>query len=400
MIRIWGFIHREALQDLIGRWMLDRLEPSDRMALMRLVHFNSVYVARYLPLLTEGLLHRLHGCHLTSRMSLNKGDLKDQLIAHRPAHLRTQSTGGSERTSRLIAAYQAEPGLFYRETPFRGILYLAELDGRPTYVGSNRIKRIRRLAEKSARKVVDWLHAEIKRQAERDQEFNGALADALKHAEPPELERVEGVLMRRLRDTPPAQWPDDLEINDVAGIKVVIEPDEEEPLLGALQDLGCRLVEREPHTGAYTALNLIVDYQPDKARILAQALPAKVIGVFREHGIQAGEANRWFDAFVRSGEASVRVEIICSDYEQTLEGEIGRCMHEDRIIRQRQRREYQGHLAQNVEFLLELLFTLPAAPDVRLERLPVRLWDRYLPDYFDEVKRALFHLPSVELNLD
>ncbi len=367
---------------------------------MRLVHFNSVYVARYLPLLTEGLLHRLHGCHLTSRMSLNKGDLKDQLIAHRPAHLRTQSTPGSERASRLIAAYHAEPGLFYRETPFRGILYLAVLDGRPTYVGSNRIKRIRRLAEKSARKVVDWLHTETRRQADRDPEFTGARADAPKHAGPPELERIEGELMRRLRDRPPAQWPEDLEINDLAGIKVVIEPDEEERLIGILDDLGCRLVEREPHTAAYTALNLIVDHQPDKDRVLAQALPAKVMGVFREHGIQAGEANRWFDAFVRGGEASVRVEIICSDYEQTLEGEIGRCMHEDRIIRQRQRLEYQGHLAQNVEFLLELLFTLPAAPDVVLERLPVRLWDRYLPDYFDEVKRALFHLPSVELNLD
>jgi hypothetical protein len=75
-------------------------------------------------------------------------------------------------------------------------------------------------------------------------------------------------------------------------------------------------------------------------------------------------------------------------------------MHEDRIIRQRQHPQHQGQLAQNVEFLLELVFTLPAAPDARLDQLPVRLWDRYLPDSFEEVKRVLFGLPSVELNLD
>jgi hypothetical protein len=96
----------------------------------------------------------------------------------------------------------------------------------------------------------------------------------------------------------------------------------------------------------------------------------------------------------------VRVEIICSDAEETLESEIGRCMHEDRIIRQRLGPAYQGHLSQNVEFLLEYLFALPAAPEARLDRLPVRLWERYLPDYFDEVKRVLFRVPSVELNLD
>ena len=46
---------------------------------------------------------------------------------------------------------------------------------------------------------------------------------------------------------------------------------------------------------------------------------------------------------------------------------------------------------------MEFLFNLPLAPDGPLERLPVRLWDRYLPDYFDEVKRRLFDLPSSEL---
>jgi hypothetical protein len=402
MIRITSFIHREALQDLIGRWMLDRLKPSDTMDLMRLVHFNSVYVARYLPILTERVLGAFHGGRLSSRMSLTKGDIKDQLIAHLP----DRALSGSERASRLIAAYHADPGLYYRETPFRGMLYFADMDGRAIYVGSNRIKRIRRLAEKSARKVVDWLYEEIKRQSDPDDGFGVAApaASAVSAAGPrssqSESEQRVLAMLRRLRETGSDGLSDHIEINDVAGIKVVVEPAEEERLLGVLQDLGCRLTERELHMGDYSAVNLLVDYPPDKGRILAEALPAKVIRVFRDYGVQSREVHRWFKTFVLGGEASVRVEIICSDYAETLEGEIGRCMHEDRIIRQRQRPEYQGQLAQNVEFLHELLFTLPAAPDARLDRLPVRLWDRYLPEYFDEVKRTLFHMPSVELNVD
>jgi hypothetical protein len=393
MITITGFIHRETLHDLIGRWMLDRFEPSDPTALLELVHFNSVYVARYLPLLAEGLLQGVHGARISRRTCFTKGDLKDQLVAYLP--------GASERSSRLVADYRADPGRFYRETPFRGTLFFADSDGQRRYVGSSRIKRIRRLAEKSARKVVDWLYEEILRQSRSDPRLpeSGATIGDLAH----DLDRLEAqgrVLMHRLRAMPVPGWPHDVEINDVAGIKVVIAPDMQRRPLQVLLDMGCRLVEREVHRGDYSAVNLLVDVCPDKDRILAQGLPEKVVRVFGAHGISPRETRGMFETFVLGGEPAVRVEIICSDAEETLESEIGRCMHEDRIIRQRLGRTYQGHLSRNLEFLLEYLFALPAAPEARLDRLPVRLWERYLPDYFDEVKRALFRVPSVELDPD
>lgn len=399
MITITGFIHREELHDLIGRWMLDRFEPSDPTALLQLAHFNSVYVAHYLPLLAQRLLQGLHGGAITRRTCVTKGDLKDQLAAYLP--------GASERASRLVADYRADPGRFYRETPFRGTLFFAESTGQRRYVGSSRIKRIRRLAEKSARKVVDWLCEESALQARSDPRFSESARTRCDLAgsphsdlldDPDALDAHGRVLLDLLRATPSPSWPHDVEINDVAGIKVVMEPDMEARLAEVLGGLGCRLVEREVHRGDYSAVNLLVDYAPDKERILAQGLPEKVVRVFRDHGVSPCETRRRFETFVRSGEPAVRVEIICSDAAETLESEIGRCMHEDRIIRQRLGRAYQGHLSQNVEFLLEYLFALPAAPEVRLERLPVRLWDRYLPDYFDEVKRVLFRVPSVELS--
>ena len=399
MITITGFIHREALHDLIGRWMLDRFEPSDPTALLGLVHFNSVYVARYLPLLVEGLLQGVHGGRITRRICVTKGDLKDQLAADLPIN--------SERARCLTADYRADPGRFYRETPFRGTLYFAESAGQRRYVGTSRIKRIRRLAEKSARKVVDWLCEEIILQARSDPRFSdsarprcdiaGAPRSDLLH-DPDMLDAHARELLDRLRATQSPRWPHDVEINDMAGIKVVMEPDMQARLAEILAELGCRLVEREVHEGDFSAVNLLVDYVPDKDRILAQGLPEKVVRIFRDHGVSPSETRRSFETFVRTGESAVRVEIICSDAAETLESEIGRCMHEDRIIRQRLGRAYQGHLSQNVEFLLEYLFSLPAAPEVRLERLPVRLWERYLPDYFEEVKRVLFRVPSVELN--
>jgi hypothetical protein len=399
MITITGFLHRDTLHDLIGRWMLDRFEPSDPTALLELVHFNSVYVARYLPLLAQGLLQDLHGGRITHRTCVSKGELKDQLVADLPS--------SSERASRLVADYRADPGFFYRETPFRGTLYFADSAGQRDYVGSSRIKRIRRLAEKSARKVVDWLCEGSLLQARSDPRISdsgGTRCDLAGPAhsdllpDPDTLDAHGRALLERLRAMPLPCWPRDVEINDVAGIKVVMESDGQARLAGILGGLGCRLLEREVHRGDYSAVNLLVDYAPDKEPILAQGLPEKVVRVFRDHGVSPGETRRRFETFVRSGEPGVRVEIICSGAEETLESEIGRCMHEDRIIRQRLGRTYQGHLSQNVEFLLEYLFALPAAPEARLDRLPVRLWERYLPDYFEEVKRVLFRVPSVELN--
>lgn len=399
MISITGFTHRDALRDLIRRWMLDRLEPPDTGKLLRLVHFNSVYVARYLPILAEGILRRLHGGALSSRRSYTKGDLKDQLVAHLPR--------ASQRAVGLIDAYRAAPGLYYRETPYRGTLYFVDAEGARVYVGSSRIKRIRRLAEKSAWRVAHWLCGEIRPRATPGPDAPGGRS-ALPCEGPVEgpgapglmLRRPERGLLRRLLAEGPDRVPHHLAVNDVAGIKLIIEPGGEGQLLDVLQELGCRVVEREIHGGAYKAVNLLVDYSPDRERVLAQALPAKVLQVFRDHGVRAETANRWFHAFVSRGDPSTRVEIICSDYDETLEGEIGRCMHEDRIIRQRQLHADHSQLAQNLEFLLELVFMLPAAPGARLDRLPVRLWDLYLPDYFDEVKRTLFRLPSVELDLD
>ena len=111
-------------------------------------------------------------------------------------------------------------------------------------------------------------------------------------------------------------------------------------------------------------------------------------------GLSPEESHKAFANFVRSGEENICIEIIVSDYEEMLESEIGRCMHEDRIMEQRRRQQYRGHLASNIAYLMEYLFTFPVSEQLELGEMPIKLWNRYLPDYFDEVLRNLFRVPQ------
>jgi hypothetical protein len=161
-------------------------------------------------------------------------------------------------------------------------------------------------------------------------------------------------------------------------------------LIAQLEQMGdCRVVEREIHTGLYNAVNLIIRHQPPREEILAQPLAGRALQVMQRRGLSVEAAQREFEGFVRSGEDSVQMEIILCDYEEMLESEIGRCMHEDRIIRQRLDQQYRGHLACNIEYLMEYLFAFSATGRQQVGELPFKLWNRYLPDYFHEVLRNL-----------
>jgi hypothetical protein len=43
---------------------------------------------------------------------------------------------------------------------------------------------------------------------------------------------------------------------------------------------------------------------------------------------------------------------------------------------------------------MEYLFVFPTSPQRELGELPIKLWNRYLPDDFDEILKRLFGIPS------
>jgi hypothetical protein len=394
MITINSFLHREVLSDIIRRWMYDEARPSDADLITRLVHFNHVFVSRYLDLFAERIFGEFHPEGISSRPVWNKGDLKDALVKDPPYH--------NERIDELIGDYHRNPGRFYQETPFHGTLYFTRRNGFAAYIGSSRIKRVRRLAEKSARRIIDRIFDQIKRHADtladERARLQGIPREMLLTAPADMTEEFLIAEKRLLNDLlekrPIAGAGEILAINDVAGVKIVLETPEQPKLielLGRFPDSD--IVEEERHAGRYNATNLLIRFRPPREEILARSLGSGILNVMQRRGFPPGEANRSFTEFVRSGEEDVLLEIIFSDYQEMLESEIGRCIHEDRVIEQRLCQQYRGPLARNIQYLLEYLFAFPASHQQELGELPIKIWNRYLPDYFDEILKQLFRIP-------
>jgi len=393
MITINSFLHRDVLNDIIRRWMYDEARPSDADLITRLVHFNRVYVSRYLDFFAGRIFRELHQQCFSQTIKI-KGDLKDALVADPPCR--------NERIDELILDYRQNPGRFYRETPFHGTLYFTRRNGFAAYIGSSRIKRVRRLAEKAARRIIDRIFDRIKRHADTLADERARLLGIPREkllTTPADMTEefmiAENRLLSDLREKRPIAGNGEiLAINDVAGVKVVLEKPGQRKLielLGRFPD--CDVVEQERHTGRYNATNLLIRFRPPREEILSRPLGPGILNIMQGRGFSASEANQSFAEFVRSGEGDVLLEIIFSDYQEMLESEIGRCIHEDRIIEQRLRQQYRGPLARNIQDLLEYLLSFPASHQRELGELPIKIWNRYLPDYFDEILKQLFHIP-------
>jgi hypothetical protein len=394
MILINSYLHRTVLSDLIRRWMYHEVRPSDADLVTRLINFNHLYVSRYLHLFSETIFRSLYPEGIGRRPAVRKGDLKEALVAHPPYR--------SPRIDELINNYRAHPEHYYCDTPFHGVLFFTPREGTDAFIGSSRIKRVRRLAEKAARVIIDRMFDNIKKHADALADDRarrlGISRDQL--VTPPEemqdeFLKAEGRLLDDLRHGRPLEVTGNIVISDVAGVKIILDDEHQEPLTDTLNCLpDCRVTEEERHSGSYNATNIILCYRPDRERILSQPIGDRILSLMQSRDMSPEQTRQAFAEFVRTGEETVSLEIIVSCYQETLEGEIGRCMHEDRIVRQRLTRQYRGHLSKNIEYLMEYLFAFPQSAQRDLTGLPIKLWNRYLPDYFDEVLKRLFHIPS------
>ena len=397
MITISSYIHRDSLRDLIHRWMYGDIRRTDSDELMQLVYLNNAYVSRYLAGFSEEIFRRFHPHMLQVRKTRIKSELKDVIVTNVPYR--------NARVDEMLHGYRSRPELYYRETPFHGSLYFSVRPAGPRYIGSNRIKRVRRLAEKSARRIIDRMFATIKSRAEalaeeraRHQGISREQLITTPEDMIVEFQKAESRLLEDFRQGRPIQDADSLVIQDVAGLKVIAEESDRSRFMDLISALkSCEVIETETHTGRYNAVNLIVRLRPDRERLTSKPLGDRLIQVMQMRGVDPETANRRFRQFILSGEDSVNLEVILSGYQEMLESEIGRCMHEDRIIRQRLEQQYNGQLACNIEYLMGYLFMLPASNLMELDEPPIKLWHRYLPDYFDEVLKGLFNIPSVEV---
>ena len=78
-------------------------------------------------------------------------------------------------------------------------------------------------------------------------------------------------------------------------------------------------------------------------------------------------------------------------FQEYLESEIGRSIHEERVLRQRLHPEYNGHLAVNIRHLMTYIFMFCRGPGMKpIADVPIKLWVKYLPDTFERMVRDIY----------
>ena len=73
---------------------------------------------------------------------------------------------------------------------------------------------------------------------------------------------------------------------------------------------------------------------------------------------------RDYHEFLDTAEETVSLEIIVSTFQDFLESEIGRSMHEERVLNQRAHRDYNGAIATNARYLMDYILNPRLAHDL------------------------------------
>ena len=395
MLYLESFVHRVKLAEIVSRWMVDQPRPHDVRQLKTIVNFNS-YIARiWVDHLIGRLLRQMHGSKPLSFPARNKGQLKDFVVAN--------PNCTSRRIDEMIARYRRFPEDFYRETPFDGRVYFNMDSGRPTFVGSTRIKRFRRVAEKGSRRIVDYMFDRILRHADDLAEERADSLGIPKHlliTSPEEMEDefrhaerrlIKSIKMRTIQSEMPV-----LAIPDVVGIKIITEEKNRESLLDALgSDPAHKLLEEERHSGSYNAINLRVAHILPRDLLRAHPPSGDFLHILQARGFDPATVDDQYQRFLDEAEDHVLLEIIVSNFQEFMESEIGRSMHEERVLSQRAASDYHSPLATSVRYLMDYMFTLCLAPEQAPQaEVPIKLWGKYMPDTMDHLMRDLFGVPT------
>ncbi|MFH1808942.1 MAG: hypothetical protein ABIJ09_09360 [Pseudomonadota bacterium] len=390
MLRIDSFVHRQQLAELITRWMLNRPRSGDVRQLKTIVNFN-LYCARiWLDDLTTRLLRELHSAEPTWHPTQVKGAYKDFAVRN----LRYTSP----RIEQMCDRYLRFPEDFYRETPVDGGYYTVEASGQPSLVACTRIKRFRRIAEKGGRRIVDDMLRRIRESADQlaEERARSLGVDRRTLVTPPEkmaeeFAHAERRVIKRIKQGTIARDLGVQSIPDVVGVKLILEDHERSRLLPLLEQFGCRVDEVEEHRGVYNATNMHVALPFPKAMLAARPPSGRFLTLLHLRGFEPERVLDDYLTFLTQADDEVSVEIIVSSFQEYLESEIGRAMHEERVLSQRRHPDYNGNLGMNIRFLMEFILSLCRAPGLNdVHDVPIKLWVKYMPDTVEQLVRSLY----------
>lgn len=388
---ITSFVHRQELFDMVQRWFCDRLDPSDALRITQILICDGFILGETLDAFTRLLLSLCQGKSFRTHRLHFKGELRDIICKSVQAP--------SDRVTELMESYRSNPEFFFTEAPVDGTAYLDSI-GR--LVALYRIKRPRRIAEKANRYIANHIFRMVQNKArqmaeERAHQIGVPLDNLLTAEEDMEREftAAEEMIANSFRQGEASFEKPAVTINDVGGIKYIGDEKSlqriEEYLINHKE---YTVFERSEHTGNYRARSLVVDLPWDKELICRNFMQNKAWEKYTNRGIQEKELQRGLDHLVEDAEPRICVEVTLTTFEDLVESELGRGIHEERIITQRGQTVYVGHIPLNVEFLVEYLFAVAVSPRIHIDRLPVKLWGRYLPDTISYHIRQLYYLPE------
>ena len=389
---ITGLIHRDRLFEIACRWLADRYCEGDGRFVTEVFIFEKLISTPTGRRFLRDINASCHPGNFSTRRILFKDDLRNAVMAAK--NPRTQ------RVQELFDRYEEHPDEYFPSTPADLIVTVS---GQEELLGMVRFKRIKRIAEKASRRIADRLAGALQAEMHvethahgRPKSLDGAELSAEPGSRQATLADAERAVCSDFRGGGITFEPTDMRVDDLMGFKFVGTPQELEDIELAIRSHPqARVAEREIHHGHYNDVNLLVDLQLPSPGEIIDGLKGWEWSQASGRGLSPQHLAKALPDYVESGARTFRAEVILTTFDELVESEFGRSIHEERILEQRRRAPYSGRIAQNASFLIEYLLMLSISPTVEIQSLPVKMWGRYLPDVY---ARAVWRLFGSEPN--
>lgn len=371
-----GLTHRDRLFEIAMRWLADRLEPNDGRELTEIFAFERAITAPTVRRFVADLCRVCRREDLYLERTTNKDELREAIVAA-AAH-------PTSRVAELIDWYRQLPEEFFPRTPVR-MSIVTQRNGRLAAI--IRRKRIRRIADKVSRRVAAQLSAEVETVARalaesRPRNAATVVTNDLPPSTPAGIRgAAERLVADRIRSGRITLDPDKQRVDDVIGVKVIANAGDMATIEDALDGLDYVWAhDREVHSGSYVGIHYLVDLELPSNEAILDSMEGIDWSFAASRGLPVAELDGRFRSYVGSCNRTFRVELILTTFEDLVESEFGTCIHEQRILDQRDLASDFGRLAQNASSIIEYMLRLATSPTVDIDELPFKIWGRYIRD--------------------
>ncbi|HXX53238.1 MAG TPA: hypothetical protein VEI28_01565 [Thermodesulfovibrionales bacterium] len=386
-----SFVQRDRLFNIAERWFCGRPQPADARSLTEILMCDVFIIRETLHSLSRRLLNIAGASHVRQKDIRRKGELRDLICC--------DSRQPTLRIAELFNRYRKNPDYYYRETPINASVFF---DDRGQMLGSYRVKRPKRIAEKANRRIADWIFGNVKDVAEsmaRERAQRSGVP--LEHfvTPPHEMEKefiaAEELIAAQFRNGTSRFDRDALTIHDTGAIKIVGDEDMLERLARELHSVpDITVLEQEQFSGNFQAMKVVLELPWEAEAVCRRYSEDRAWEKNRERGIPQEELCKGLEPLLEGASPTISIEVILTTFADLVESELGNSIHEERIISQRDSSRYRGNIPMNVEFLVEFLFAVGFSPRISLEDVPIKIWGRYLPETLGSYIRQLYSLPD------